>query len=165
MEQQRELTPGIISPELDCPAFVVGDTVYTRTATLTVARGRYLGKLLTELHFGAGYRGLLETFDKGWAALNAGKLGDGIFQFGLMREKLNLIGANRLVEAEIVGLFYNYPGEDPGEFDYAELSQKVYTEWAAVDKDFFFAQALALLTTTAAHYPPAPTPPLLPKSP
>lgn len=155
----RELEPGILSPELNGPAFTVGGVTYTRTQTLTLARGRLLEKFLTELQFEASYRGLLGTFDKGWAALNAGRIGDGIFQFGLMREKLNIIGATRVIQAEIVGLFYNAPGEDPGSFDFEQFSRKVYTAWGAVDRDFFMQQALSLLSATASHYPLAPASP------
>ncbi len=150
------VTPTILSPEIGCTSFTVGGTVYTRTDTLAVGRARYLQKFQVELQFDASFRGIVEGVSKARADMNAGRLLDGLTAFGNLVEKINIIGANRLRAAEICGLFYNAPGEDPTGYDHAAFTEKVYTAWGAVDADFFTLTALSLLGRTSTHYPPAP---------
>ena len=144
----------IITPPLLCLSFTVGGIEYTRTDTLALGRARLLEKFLVELQFESTYRGVLSTFDKGWEELNAGRISDGIFSFGLMREKLNLIGSNRHIPAEIVGLFYNAPGEDCTTYQHGAFTEKVYTSWAPMDSNWLKKKALHLLTTFETDYPP-----------
>jgi len=147
---ERQLEPGIISPELDCESFVVDGVVYTRTTTLTVGRARILEKLTAELQYGCSFVDAIKAYMAAKADLNAGKLADGLFKFGQFGERLDIIGMNRMPKAELVGLFYNAQGEDPA--DLSGLKDKVYTAWRAVDRDFFSSQAFQLLTSTRSHY-------------
>lgn len=143
----------IISPPLDCLSFEVGGVVYTRTDTLALSRARILQRFQTEMLFDVTLRGLVDTVTATRADLNAGKLADGLYKFGQLVEKVNLIGTNRVRQAEIVGLFYNAPGEDPTSYDFTAQQQKVYEAWGAIDGDFFTPQAYALLLRTPTHYP------------
>lgn len=147
---ERQLEPGIVSPELDCEAFVVGGVAYTRTKTLTVGRARILEKLTAELQYGCNFLDIIKAYMAAKADLNANKLADGLYKFGQFGERLDIVGMNRMPKAELVGLFYNAPGEDPA--DTAGLQAKVYTAWRAVDRDFFSSQAFLLLTSTRSHY-------------
>ncbi len=143
---------GIISPPLGCLSFEVDGVVYKRTPTLALGRARIFERMLLELQFGATTKGIVETFMEGYSLLNASKWADGITKFGLLKEKLNLLGANRILQAEIVGLFYNAPGEDSSTYVLADFQEKVYTAWRAVDRDFFISQCYLLLTSTESRY-------------
>ncbi len=155
----------ILSPEIGCESFEVNGLTYTRTDTLAVGRARLLQKFQVELQFDTTYRGLLDGVTQARADLNAGRLLDGMVAFGNLVEKLNLIGANRLREAEICGLFYNAPDEDPTRYDHAAFTDKVYSRWEGIDQDFFTYSALALLGRTSTRYPQAPAPAPLPSPP
>ena len=154
-----QMEPGIVAiiqPALGCSSFEVGGVTYTRTDTLALGRGRLLQKFQTELQFDTTYRGVVDTVGKARAELNAGRWADGLYSFGQLVEKVNIIGANRVRAAEIVGLFYNAPGEDPTTYDHVAFTEKVYTAWGAVDLDFFTTAALLLLARTSTHYQLAP---------
>ncbi|KAA9333408.1 hypothetical protein F0P96_10590 [Hymenobacter busanensis] len=110
----------------------------------------------TELLFDTTLPGLIETVTAADKEFNSGKLADGFFNFGHLKQKINLIGGNTVRAAEIVGLFYNTAEEDPSVYDHAAMQQKVYQAWRAVDRDFFSAQAWRLLLLTSTAYPPLP---------
>lgn len=152
---------GIISPELDCVSFEIAGVLYRKTDTLALGRGRYLEKFLTELQFEASYRGIVDAFNKGWAELNAGKLADGLFNLGLMRQKLNIVGMSRTIEAELLGLWFVAPGEDATAYDHTAFTEKVYgpNGFARLDRDFIKKKAFQLLTTTESRYPNPPEEP------
>lgn len=156
------VTPAIISPDPDCLSFEVGGVVYTRTPTLALSRARILQRFQTEMLLDTRLPGLVKSIDETAAALNEGKLLDGLHLFGQLRDKVNLIGANRVREADICGLFYNAPGEDPTAYDFNAQQAKVYEAWAGVDVDFFTWQAYALLLRSPTAYPLPPAAPAAP---
>ncbi|MBF9140847.1 hypothetical protein [Hymenobacter properus] len=148
------VTPTIISPPVDCESFTTPDgTTYTRTDTLALGRARLLQRFQTELQFGTSIPALQKLVMETYAAYNSRRDVDGAQLLGSLKDRLDLLGQNRMREAEIVALFYNAPDEDPTSYDHAAITQKVNVAWRAIDADFFTHAAFKLLLRTATHYP------------
>ncbi|GAB2865973.1 hypothetical protein [Hymenobacter ruber] len=145
--------PAIISPPLNCDSFEAGGVTYTRTPTLALGRARLLQRFQTELQFNMGIPAVQRALVEVVADLNGLKLVDGCAKLRRLMDGADLLGANRMREAEIVALFYNAPDEDPTTYDHAAITRKVDTAWGAVDADFFTRQAFAQLLRTSTHYP------------
>lgn len=142
----------IISPAPDAESFTVDGTTYTLEPELTVARARMLQRFQLELAYDTSLKGIIDTVDKGWTALNANQLANGIYEFGRLREALTGVGNGRMSDVNICGLFFNAPGEDPG-YDHSAMVEKM-KKWERVAAGFFEVAAFARLTATSARYPP-----------
>lgn len=159
MEPTPAVTPEIIRPNLGCRSFDVDGVTYTRTDSLALGRHIILQRFQVELLYDTDIPGIQKTVQAAIEAFNANKSFDGVYQLGALRDKMDLIGSNRMRQAEITGLFYLAPGEDPTTYDHGAMLDKVYKQWRAVDRDFFTASAFHLLLHTESHYPPLPAAP------
>jgi hypothetical protein len=147
----------LICPAPDADSFTVDGITYTRQDEISVSKAKVLQRLQLELAYDTSLAGIISTADKGWAALNAGRIGDGIYEFGRLRESLNAVGngEGRRSDINIVGLFYTYPGE-PLHYDHALFMEKIRRWEGRVASGFFEVAAFALLTSTSRLYPSAP---------
>jgi hypothetical protein len=147
------LTPTIITPPLDCESFEVNGVVYTCTSTLALGRARLLQRFRTELQFNLTIAGVQQSLMQMREFLKASNHYDSCVLLDKLIDGSNLIGANRIREAEIVALFFIAPDEDPTTYSYESIKQKVETAWRAVSDDFFTRKAVLLLLRTSGPYP------------
>lgn len=127
----------IICPPADATSFEVGGITYTATDGLSVARGRFLDRFVTEALFGMNMPEYVRTLDALKLALNKVDFVECAAIVSRYRESANLLGSNRLRSVEIVGLFFNSKDEDPAVYDFEAMQRKCYTAWGAVHRDFF----------------------------
>ncbi|GAB3303673.1 hypothetical protein [Hymenobacter tenuis] len=147
----KEEPPRLIEPAPDADSFMVDGITYTLEPELTVARARMLQRFQLELGYDQTLASIIQTVDKGWAALNGNQLATGIYEFGRLRESLNGVGEGRMSDVNICALFYNAPGEDLG-YNHAAMLEKM-RKWEKVAAGFFLVAAFARLTATSTRYP------------
>lgn len=147
------IIPSIITPPLDCESFEVNGVTYTCTSTLALGRARLLQRFRTELQFNLTIAGVQQQLVEMRAAFNGQRYVDGCVLLDKLMDGTDILGQNRIREAEIVALFFNAPDEDPTAYSYDAIKQKVETAWRAVADDFFTRKALLLLLRTSAVYP------------
>lgn len=142
----------IIAPPPDASAFTVDGVTYTATDGLSVARLRIFDRLAQEFGADTTLHGLASDFEAIRAALNQTDFVLAASHLQRRIDALALSGENRIKEVELAGLFFNSPDEDPGAYDFAQMTRKCYTAWASVHGGFFYPAALRLLPTSRGSY-------------
>ncbi|OGX80835.1 hypothetical protein BEN47_06145 [Hymenobacter lapidarius] len=152
------IIPEIITPEPDATSFTAKGVTYTMFDGLLTGRSRFYDRLSIEFGLDTKLPGIIDGLDTLKASFNKLDFVKAASTVELLRQGINIIGANRVREVEIVGMFFNAPEEDPSKYDFAAMQAKCYGAWEGVHSGFFLLAAIRCMKTGYGSYAHSLTP-------